>query len=110
MHMGEYVVYKLSEALEGFHYCQFFDIFFTSVLLLKRLLARKLFACGTVRQNRKKFSRNHEESKIEPRREILAFHNGKIVARPPSASLAQCIIQLRPQKSSEHLKLVKKKK
>jgi hypothetical protein len=102
MHMGEYVVYKLSEALEGFHYCQFFDNFFTSVLLLKRLLVRKLFACGTVRQNRKKISRNHEESKIEPRREILAFHNGKIVA--------QCIIQLTPQKSSEHLKLVKKKK
>jgi hypothetical protein len=62
-----------------------------------------------VRQNRKNFSRNHEESKIQPRREILAFHNGKIVARPPSASLAQCIIQLRPQKSSEHLKLVSTK-
>jgi hypothetical protein len=43
MNLGECVVYKLSEALEGFYYCLFFDNFFTLVLLLKRLLARKLF-------------------------------------------------------------------
>jgi hypothetical protein len=116
MNLGEYVVYKLSEALEGFYYCLFFDNFFTLVLLLKRLVARKLFACGTIRQNRKLFPETMKKSKLNPgkctsfRREILAFHNGNILARPTSASLVQCIIQLRPQKSREHLKLVKKKK
>jgi hypothetical protein len=95
MNLGECVVYKLSEALEGFYYCLFFDNFFTLVLLLKRLLARKLFACGTIRQNRKLFPETMKKAKLNPgkftsfRREILAFHNGNILARPPSASLVR---------------------
>lgn len=65
MNLGEYVVYKLSAALEGFYYCLFFDNFFTSILLLKRLLAKKLFGCGTIRQNRKYFPEAMKKVKLD---------------------------------------------
>nr|CAH7718955.1 unnamed protein product [Callosobruchus chinensis]CAI5818917.1 unnamed protein product [Callosobruchus analis]CAH7726829.1 unnamed protein product [Callosobruchus chinensis]CAH7733976.1 unnamed protein product [Callosobruchus chinensis]CAH7741215.1 unnamed protein product [Callosobruchus chinensis] len=51
--LGENVVLKLTRALEGLYYCLFFDNFFTSVPLVYKLLRKKMFACGTVRVNRK---------------------------------------------------------
>lgn len=53
--LGERVVLKLSQALEGIGYCIFFDNFFTSMKLIFKLLKKRLFSCGTFRTNRKHF-------------------------------------------------------
>lgn len=58
MTLGERVVNKLSTAFEGFGYCLFFDNFFSSVLMAKKLLEKKLFSCGTIRQTRKWFPKH----------------------------------------------------
>lgn len=58
MTLGERVVNNLSTAFEGLGYCLFFDNFFSTVVLAKNLLAKKLFSCSTIRQTRKLFPRH----------------------------------------------------
>lgn len=53
--LGEHVVLGLAKAFEGFGYCLFFDRFFSSIPLLKKLLSKSLFACGTITTERKGF-------------------------------------------------------
>lgn len=56
--LGEQVVLKLCDAFVGLGYCLFFDRFFDSLVLLTRLLAKKLFACGTLMANRKHYPKD----------------------------------------------------
>ena len=51
--LGYDVVKKLSEDIEGRFHHLYFDNYFTSVPLMKNLLAHNTYACGTVRTNRK---------------------------------------------------------
>ena len=48
--LGKRVVLDLSERLQGKKYHLYFDNFFTSFSLLRTLLDRGLYACGTARQ------------------------------------------------------------
>ena len=50
---GEKVVKDLTEAISGKHYSIYCDSYFTSVNLFQDLLTRKIYACGTIRSNRK---------------------------------------------------------
>ena len=53
--LGFQVVLSLAKQLQGKHHVVYFDNFFTSVELLEELLKWGLYACGTVRSNRKQF-------------------------------------------------------
>ncbi|XP_060579431.1 piggyBac transposable element-derived protein 4-like [Ruditapes philippinarum] len=53
--LGFNVVTTLTDHLQHTHRWIFFDNFFTSIELMKRLLEDGLYACGTVRVNRKGF-------------------------------------------------------
>lgn len=53
MLLGEQVVVNLTEPYFEHYHHVFFDNFFTSVQLMKTLLEKKTYACGTVRANRK---------------------------------------------------------
>lgn len=57
--LGERVVNCLSKSFEGLSYCLFFDNFFSSVILAKNLLKKKLFSCATIRQSRKMFPKTY---------------------------------------------------
>ncbi|XP_015113011.1 piggyBac transposable element-derived protein 3-like [Diachasma alloeum] len=51
--LGEQVVLQLSEAFRDIYYHIYFDNFFTSVFLMEELLKYNIYACGTVRSNRR---------------------------------------------------------
>ena len=51
--LGERVVLQLSECLRGGNYHLYFDNFFTTCRLLDTLHSQGLYACGTVRSNRR---------------------------------------------------------
>jgi hypothetical protein len=51
--LGEKVVLLLTRTLEHLGYCIFFDNFLSSLQLMKKLLNKHIFACGTFRKNRK---------------------------------------------------------
>ena len=53
--LGATVVKKLTNELKNKKYHVYFDNFFTSVSLLEDLVKDKIYACGTVRANRKGF-------------------------------------------------------
>ena len=53
--LGERVVLDLVRMFHHLFYCLFFDNFFTSLPLLKTLLEKGLFACGTIRSTRRHF-------------------------------------------------------
>lgn len=53
--LGEKTVLELTQPFIGKYYCIYFDNFFTSFSLLSKLLDRNIFACGTMRANRKNF-------------------------------------------------------
>lgn len=46
--VGQAVVEKLTEGLEGKNFHVFYDSFFTSVSLAKSLLEKRIFSCGTI--------------------------------------------------------------
>lgn len=56
--LGERVVLELSKRFQNRGYCLYFDNFFTTIPLMQKLLDRGLFACGTIRQNRKNFPKH----------------------------------------------------
>lgn len=60
--LGERVVTNLAQAFQGMGYCLFFDNFFSSVVMVRRLLQKKFFCCATIRQTRKFFPK----SKLAP--------------------------------------------
>ena len=51
--LGYNVVTRLTDLLHGTFRMVFFDNFFTSIQLMKDLLEKGLYACGTVHPNRK---------------------------------------------------------
>lgn len=74
--LGERVVIKLAEAFEGFGYCLFFDNFFSSIQMVKNLLEKKFFACGTLRQTRKLFPAN----KLVPDKSLKMGESDSVMA------------------------------
>ena len=64
--LGERVILKLLASLEDKGFCAYFDNFFTTIPLMKKLADRSLFGCGTIRQTRKHFPKRHliEDKKI----------------------------------------------
>ena len=53
--LGTRVVMDLSQALKGKNHKLFFDNYFNSVELQRKLLADKIYSCGTIRKGRKHF-------------------------------------------------------
>ena len=51
--LGESVVLKLCERIAGKYYHIYCDNYFSSVRLFKKLLEKRVYACGTIRTNRK---------------------------------------------------------
>jgi hypothetical protein len=68
--LGASVVLQLSEKLEGTCAKLYFDNFFTSSELLKLLKEKKIFACGTVRCDRKDLPTDLKKDKEMERGEI----------------------------------------
>lgn len=56
--LGSSVVIQLCKAFETLGYCIFFDRFFTTIPLIKQLLNKGLFGCGTIQRNRKHLPNN----------------------------------------------------
>lgn len=56
--LGEKVVLFLTRAIESLGYCIFFDNFFSSIPLMIKLLEKNIFACGTLRKNKKFYPYN----------------------------------------------------
>lgn len=56
--LGERTVLSLAKSFEMLGYCLFFDRFFSSITLLRTLLQKGLFGCGTIMQNRKNFPKH----------------------------------------------------
>ncbi|KAG5882135.1 hypothetical protein JTB14_005964 [Gonioctena quinquepunctata] len=52
--MGERVVHTMTDGLEGKGYHVYFDNFFTTERVMRDMYKKKIYCCGTVRQNRKK--------------------------------------------------------
>ena len=74
-----YVVWSLGEPYldSGRHF--FFDNFFTSVDLMKSLIDRKTYACGTCRTNRKNFPEDLKKLKLV-QGEVRTHQDGNLVA------------------------------
>ncbi|KAG8243156.1 hypothetical protein J6590_108659 [Homalodisca vitripennis] len=53
--LGEYVVLGLIKLFEYLGYCIFFDRFFSSLPLFKRLTSKSIFGCATIQSDRKEF-------------------------------------------------------
>ncbi|KAJ8946938.1 hypothetical protein NQ314_008737 [Rhamnusium bicolor] len=56
--LGEYVVHKMIEGLEGKGYHIYFDNFFTTERLMRLMYKKEIYCCGTVRSNRKNLPNN----------------------------------------------------
>lgn len=56
--LGEKTVLEMTSNYQEKGYCVFFDRFFSSIDLVLKLLSRKIFACGTMMQNRKYFPKS----------------------------------------------------
>ena len=56
--LGEKVILRLSEPYAGKKYCLYFDNYFCSITLLDVLLSKELFACGTLRVDRKYYPKD----------------------------------------------------
>lgn len=56
--LGERVILKLLSSLENNGFCAYFDNFFSTIPLMKKLADKSLFGCGTIRQTRKHFPKN----------------------------------------------------
>ena len=80
--LGEQVVLNMAKDYADANYHVYFDNFFTSVNLMKLLLEKKIYSCGTLRSNRK----NIPESFSKPKNlnlkkgESLQFQSDKITA------------------------------
>jgi hypothetical protein len=62
------IVTKLTDNLHGYNHHIYFDNFFTSINLLEDLYANGLYACGTVRLNRKGFPKYLKKSEAIKKR------------------------------------------
>ena len=69
-----HVVKNLSEELRGRFHHVYFDSYFTSIPLALDLLKSRVYVCGTIRQNRKKFP-------DEPKKLPVKLSQGQYVAR-----------------------------
>jgi hypothetical protein len=81
--LGHSVVTKLTEHLHQTFRWVFFDNFFTSLKLLKDLLAKGLYSCGTVRTNRLGFPKdlkNHKDVRNRGDFQILQLGRTNVTA------------------------------
>ena len=79
--LGEKVVMKLSESIQGRYHQLYFDNYFTSVNLLSKLLEKNTYACGTIRTNRKQYPAEiSEEAKRLTRGGSVFRQSGNLVA------------------------------
>lgn len=62
--LGEYVVHKMTENLQGKGYHVYFDNFFTSEKLMNQIYKKDIYCCGTVKTNRKNLPKNLEDKKL----------------------------------------------
>jgi len=75
--LGHNVVMKLSEEMHHSHRHVYFDNYFTGVPLLRSLLEKGLYACGTIRQNRKEFPRElHKPRDVKQRGDSKTLQKG----------------------------------
>ena len=77
--LGERVVLQLSECLRGGNYHLYFDNFFTTCRLLDTLHSQGLYACGTVRSNRRGFPDGLKSVSGLERGEFRFYQRGPLV-------------------------------
>uniref|UniRef100_A0A0B6ZX71 PiggyBac transposable element-derived protein domain-containing protein n=1 Tax=Arion vulgaris TaxID=1028688 RepID=A0A0B6ZX71_9EUPU len=63
--LGGSIVDRLTHSLRGCGYVVMMDNYFTSVELFEHMKANKIFACGTVRSNRKHLPKLQEDKKLQ---------------------------------------------
>ncbi|CAH1974499.1 unnamed protein product [Acanthoscelides obtectus] len=67
--LGARVVTDLTRSLVNGHHIVYFDNYFTSLMLLRQLKLDKIYACGTIRQNRVGIPTDVKEDKASKRGE-----------------------------------------
>ena len=78
--MGERVVSQLCKEIEGYNYYVYCDNFFSSVSLFESLLEHHVYACGTVRRDRKGFPNALKHVQLSQRGEYQAMQRNELVA------------------------------
>ena len=78
--LGERVVSQLCKEIEGYNYHVYCDNFFTSVSLFESLLEHHVYACGTVRRDRKGFPNALKHVQLSQRGEYQAMQRNELVA------------------------------
>ena len=78
--LGEKVVFTLAESIKGRNHQLYFDIYFTSISLLTKLLSQQTYACGTIRTNRKHYPSDISTEAQKFKRGESTFHQcGNVV-------------------------------
>lgn len=70
---GYDVVINLIQALKEKHHTLYFDRFFSSVKLLRDLLKKEIYACGTVLKNRKQLPEGVKKLQLKTQGEYLIY-------------------------------------
>ena len=80
--LGESVVLQLCNNITGKHFHIYCDNYFTSVPLFKKLLEKGLYACGTIRPNRKCWPKDlcKKAFKKKPKGHTMTRQDGNLVA------------------------------
>ena len=78
--LGARVVFDLSRDLVGGNYHLFFDNFFSSFTLLKRLKEEGIYATATTRKNRKAFPKEVKDAKLRNRGDSFSMQREGITA------------------------------
>ena len=78
--LGERVVSQLCKDIEGHNYHIYCDNFFSSVSLFESLLEHHVYACGTVRRDRKGFPIGLKHIQLSQRGEYQAMQRNELVA------------------------------
>ncbi|XP_062595326.1 piggyBac transposable element-derived protein 4-like [Saccostrea cucullata] len=78
--VGQEVVLKLTESLEGKNFHVFYDSFFTSIALARSLLEKRIFSCGTIMRNRKGFPSDLKNLPRMNQGEYVTRQDGKLSA------------------------------
>ena len=66
--LGESAMLHLTDKINGHFFCIFFDNFFTSSLLMKKLTDNSLYGIGVVRQNQKLLPKIEKPTKKKKKR------------------------------------------
>ena len=71
---------QLCKEIEGYNYHVYYDNFFTSVSLFESLLEHHVYACCTVRRDRKGFPNALKHVQLSQRGEYQAMQRNELVA------------------------------